>query len=37
VGAAQFDVALEIGEDEYVETPLLAAFSLRVGDLFHFG
>ncbi len=37
VGAEQFDVALEIGEDACVETPLLAGFSLRVGDLFHFG
>ncbi len=37
VGAEQFDVALEIGEDAYLETPLLAGFSLRVGDLFHIG
>jgi Uma2 family endonuclease len=35
VGGEWFDVALEIGEDAHVQTPLLPGFALRVGDLFH--
>ncbi len=37
VGVEQFDVALEIEDGAYVETPLLTGFSLRVRDLFHIG
>ncbi len=33
-GAAEFDVALEVSEDEQLTSPLLPGFELAVADIF---